>query len=189
MHIWAIISLREQEISSLPLWEWNPLFWGHRRIRKLNLKSGEGPLTSKHQPECGIPVTCKAGDSQSVLQLVACDWIPGSPRFGIHLLRFSLGGRVHMGFQHPTPSQSGDSFCFLEFPALFLPTSPLGLHPWKFLQESCAFAKPCPSGQSCKGNFCYDRPQTSPQQGTKHKYLTICWEEREQRNKNLKKKN
>lgn len=94
-----------------------------------------------------------------------------------------------MGLQHPTPSQSGDSFCFLEFRALSLPTSPLGLHPWKFLQESCAFATPRPSGQSCKGNFCYDRPQTSPQRETKHKYLTICWEEKEQRNKNLKKKN
>lgn len=167
------------------------LFWAHRRIRKLNLKSGEGPLTSKHQPECWIPVNCKLGDSESMLHLVACDWISGSPRSGIHLLRSSLGGRVHMALQHPTPSQSGDSFCFLEFSALYLPTSPLGLHPWICLQESCAFAKPHPSGQSCKGNFCYYYywPQTSPQQGAKHKYLTICWEEGEQRNKNLKKKN
>lgn len=84
MHI-CHFSQRARDFIFVTMRMESSLFWNHRRIRKLNLKSGEGLLTSKHQPECGIPVTCRAGDPQSVLQWVACDWISGSPRSGIHL--------------------------------------------------------------------------------------------------------
>lgn len=183
MHI-CHFSQRARDFIFVTMRMESSLFWNHRRIRKLNLKSGEGLLTSKHQPECGIPVTVGLG---TLSQCSSGQLVTGSQAHpGLAFIFRSVSSH---GLQHLTPSQSGDSFCVLEFPALFLPTSPLGLYSWKFFQEFCAFAKPHPSGQSCKGNFCYYGPQRPPQHVSKHKYMTVFWEEGKQRSKNLEKKN
>lgn len=167
---------------------------GHIRIRKLKLKSGAGPES-----------LCFKLQRQAVLWLVrlgilsqCCYWELGtevhSPRCGIHIpLRCCPlpSGRVPEGCSKlATPNPYPVLGQFLRFgvscnvPSHFTAPPPPGLHPSEIPSGILCFCKTRPSGHSFEGNFCCYRSQKSPEQGAKHRYLTICWEEREQRNKN-----